>query len=575
MSASVSAQPVVTRRGIDRSRLWPAGIGVLTTAFVLYGLTRPHALFGVVQYDDGVYFDSALRLVRGQVPYRDFTFVQPPGIAVLFSPVALVARHIGSRDGLAIARCITAIVTGGNAYLAGRLIAHRGAAVATFAAAIMGFFPAAVFADRTLLLEPYVVLFCLLGATSCFHDGHLRSARGLALGGIFFGVAISTKVWAILIVISMLIVIGSDATASGASRIRRAKRAGTLLGSTVAATAVVCLPFFVLAPRSFLHDVVSAQLNRRSGSGAPIWTRLSDIVGINGSNAVPTPEITYVVTALIVAVLLFGAVIPAVRCTSSVVERFVCVATIISVTAVLVPSEYFNHYPYFVVPFLAGALVVSLDRLFQSSKRIHLSANVRRALFVTAIGALVAGSCGLVVGEARFGNTLLQSSGDPSLAIDLAIPAGTCAVSDAVILLIEANRADPESGACPPLVDPTGIWLATAPKEQPLGCAPINPTLVHAWQNLLARADFFVESGSAQSRLPWTIGLRAWFNANFRHIPDPGANIFVRVGTRYVSAALDPARWTPARLLSEGWHAPHHPQTTHRQKLPACLSSRT
>lgn len=567
----------VARAGTKHEALGPGVVGCLATALVFYGLSRPHALFGVVQYDDGVYFDAAVRLVSGQVPYRDFTFVQPPGITLLFSPLALLARHIGTRDGLAIARCVTALVAGANAYLAGRLIRHRGAVAATAAAAIVALFPAAVFADRTLMLEPYVVVFCLLGARSCFEDGRLAQRRKLAIGGMYFGIATVTKSWAILVVAAVLIVIISDFSDQTNSLALRVKNGAALIGSAAITVGVICAPFIFAAPESFLHDVVSAQLNRQSGSDAPLWVRLGDIVGINGSNAAPTPFLTYLVTAIILAILVAGGVIPIIRKVTPAVERFVVLAALISTTALLVPSEYFNHYPYFVAPFLAGALVCALARVVQVLQpkiRFNFSASIRRGLVVASLGALVVGSCCLAVGEVRYDNTLLQTTGDPSLAIDLAIPQGSCAVSDAVILLVEANRTSEGSANCPPLVDATGIWLATAPKQQPLGCAAIDPSLVSEWQSMLAQADFFVESGSAQSRVPWTVGLKAWFNANFRHIPDPGAQVFVRLNTPYAAGALDPSRWTPARLSSEGWHPPHHNRSAHRVKLPACLSSR-
>ena len=45
----------------------------------LYELSRPGELLGVTEYDDGVLFGNALRLVSGVIPYRDFAMVQPPG----------------------------------------------------------------------------------------------------------------------------------------------------------------------------------------------------------------------------------------------------------------------------------------------------------------------------------------------------------------------------------------------------------------------------------------------------------------------------------------------------------------
>src|SRR5262245_66195881 len=44
-----------------------------------------------VDYDDGVYFSAAALLAQGILPYRDFTFVHPPGIALFYLPVTLLA----------------------------------------------------------------------------------------------------------------------------------------------------------------------------------------------------------------------------------------------------------------------------------------------------------------------------------------------------------------------------------------------------------------------------------------------------------------------------------------------------
>jgi len=39
---------------------------------------RPGFPLGVDEYDDGPYFGSAVRLVHGSMPYRQFVLVQPP-----------------------------------------------------------------------------------------------------------------------------------------------------------------------------------------------------------------------------------------------------------------------------------------------------------------------------------------------------------------------------------------------------------------------------------------------------------------------------------------------------------------
>ncbi|HWD24554.1 MAG TPA: hypothetical protein VG368_03755, partial [Acidimicrobiales bacterium] len=70
-------------------------VGVLPVAL---DLSRPHGLFGLTEYDDGVYFGASLRLIEGVFPYRDFVFVQPPGITVVLAPFAALSHLIGGRS---------------------------------------------------------------------------------------------------------------------------------------------------------------------------------------------------------------------------------------------------------------------------------------------------------------------------------------------------------------------------------------------------------------------------------------------------------------------------------------------
>ena len=108
-------------------------------------------------YDDGVYLGAATRLVHGVLPYRDFDFVQPPGITLVMGPVALIGRLIGTRDAMAVARCFTAAVTGLNAALAALAVRDRGRTAMLVAGVSLALFPLAVAADQSLLLEPYLV----------------------------------------------------------------------------------------------------------------------------------------------------------------------------------------------------------------------------------------------------------------------------------------------------------------------------------------------------------------------------------------------------------------------------------
>lgn len=103
-----------------------AACAALALALRAYQLSRPGYLLGVTEYDDGVLFGNALRLVSGVIPYRDFAMVQPPGSALLMVPVALLATVTGTAWGLAIARILTVCADTANVVLLGVLVRHRG-----------------------------------------------------------------------------------------------------------------------------------------------------------------------------------------------------------------------------------------------------------------------------------------------------------------------------------------------------------------------------------------------------------------------------------------------------------------
>jgi alpha-1,2-mannosyltransferase len=103
-----------------------AACAAIALSLRCYQLARPGYLLGVTEYDDGVLFGNALRLVSGVIPYRDFAVVQPPGSMLLIAPVALLAKVSGTAWGLAAVRMLTASADTVNVVLLGLLVRHRG-----------------------------------------------------------------------------------------------------------------------------------------------------------------------------------------------------------------------------------------------------------------------------------------------------------------------------------------------------------------------------------------------------------------------------------------------------------------
>src|SRR5665213_228005 len=136
------------------------GVGLLSLGLSLWQLTRP-GFFSF--YDSGVYLAASIHFISGSIPYRDFVFVQPPGIVLLMSPVALFSRIFGSHDGFVVARMISALVTALNATLLAWLVRHRGRTAMLIAGGGLALLPVASFVSTGVMLEPYLIFFVLLG----------------------------------------------------------------------------------------------------------------------------------------------------------------------------------------------------------------------------------------------------------------------------------------------------------------------------------------------------------------------------------------------------------------------------
>ena len=187
---AVPAGPRRRGRAVTPVALVIAAATLLALGLRLYQLSRPGFLLSVTEYDDGPYFGSALRLVNGSLPYRDFLIVQPPGITLLMVPAALLSKVAGTAWAMAAGRILTAFAGAAAVTLAGLLVRHRGIFAVVVVCGISAVYPDNVQAAHTVLVEPWLVLFCLIGAVAVFDGDRLTtSARRLAWGGAAFGFA--------------------------------------------------------------------------------------------------------------------------------------------------------------------------------------------------------------------------------------------------------------------------------------------------------------------------------------------------------------------------------------------------
>jgi hypothetical protein len=505
-----TAARAMARSAFVRLRL-PALVSALLVALLCTReLTRAGVLFGVDQYDDGVYVGAGVRLAQGFVPYRDFAFAHPPGIIELLAPLAVAARWTGTKWCLAEARVLTTLCCIGNAFLLAYVTRHRGAASSLAAGLTLAAFPLAVAADKTVMLEPYVVFFVLLGVALLFDGDHVRPQWAVA-GGASFGLALSMKLWALLPLAAALL-----ACASARRSVAR------FTAGAAGAVAAAAVPFFLLAPRAFLRDVFAGQLGRgsfASPGATPAWTRLTAITGVDASSQHQHVALAVAVgvawLAIAVAGIAFGQ-----RATP--LDWFSLAAAALVVVAMFAVRDFFTHYAYFAVAFIALAVATSLSRAL---------AGVRRRTGLRPDGAVVVAVCVAaafgVAAEAHFirENPGALNWGDPGPSIAAAIPAipgGGCVVTDQPSYTLAANRF----GSCPAAVDPYYEWLLASP-DHTIDSAKPPPALRRQWQRRIETADFLVLTPH-ESLIPLTSRLAALVRKDFVQVSSVGADVYER-----------------------------------------------
>ena len=308
-------------------------------------------LMSVTQYDDGPYFGSAVRLIHGVLPYRDYAFVQPPGITELMSPAALESYLGGTAWALVMARFLCVFAGTAAVVLAGFLVRHRGALAVLLTGGIIAIYPPAAASARTVLLEPWLVLFCLAGAVAVFDGDRLTSrTRRLVWGGVAFGFGGAIKVWAIVPVVVIVVLC-----------LPHLRRAAVFAGGVAAGFLIPVLPFVIAAPGRFYDDVVVAQL-ARIGSRTAAWKRFNSMLG---TPKVLTPA-TVVVLAITVVVIVIAAHIAAslvTRRPPAPLDWFALVSAALIVAMFMWPPYYAAHYAAFLGPFLALSLALPVARL--------------------------------------------------------------------------------------------------------------------------------------------------------------------------------------------------------------------
>jgi hypothetical protein len=481
----------------------------VTTALALalrvyYQSTRAGFLAGVTEYDDGPYFGSALRLAAGVLPYRDFFMVQPPGITLLMTPVALVARVTGTAIGMEVARVLTIAASGAGVVLAGLLVRRYGTLAVLITCGIMAVHPESIAAAHTVLVEPWLVLLCLIGALALFDGDGL--ARGWRLGwaGVAFGFGGAVEAWAIVpVVVAVLLFLP------------KVKRAWPFGAGVVAGFGIPVLPFAALAPRQFYESVIVAQLERVTPARTPVWGRLANILGI--VNPTPGQETAVLVISIAVAAGVVAAVVAGWLISHRpppLLERFVLLTTGLVVVMFCLADQFYYHFVAFLVPFAAMSIALPVSRLLAMAPA---AGRPRARRVAWGLTAAVAGVAVIFVAVTQFQAESVRANviGTAPRIIDRIIPPGACVLTDQVSMTILARRFYSDVPGCSQMIDGLATDLALSHGRKPSDGAGNVPAVAAAWRQAFSRAQFVLLSPNNMGRIAWTPALRAYFNTNF------------------------------------------------------------
>lgn len=492
---------------------------VLALGIRLFTLTRPGFLTGVSEYDDGVYLGAAIRLTQGALPYRDFAFVQPPGMLLLMTPAAVVARMTSTAAAMAFARLLTVFASTACVPLAGNLVRHRGTLVTAVTCGILAVYPDDVAAAHTLLLEPWMNLFCLIAASAAFSNGMLARPARLAWAGVALGVAGTVKFWAV--VPSAILLVLCLIVAEQRTRRMRAYLMGLVVGF-----AVPTAPFVLAAPVTFVRSTLLYQASR-VGTFVPLSLRLAHLTGLidvlnwEGKlslhagvhslfagnvlayiSTARTGWLPLVVTAVLAAAIAIGYIRQGRRL--SHLEWFSLATAALACALILSYSAFFYHYPAFVAPWLALAAGGAAGGLAGSLRF--------QRMLVVAFAVVILGVAALQLDE------VAPLSAPTSVAVGRLIPEGACVVTDVTSLTISANRFVSLRPGCPDIIDSLATTLALSHGVSVQGGAANSRSVVAAWQSILSRAQYVWLSPGDARRIPWTHELSSWFRQNFRPV---------------------------------------------------------
>lgn len=415
----------------------------------------------VLGYDDGVYYSAATAFVHGLVPYKDFVMVHPPGILLVLSPFAFLAKFTSDAFAFYGARTLFMLIGATNTYLVYRIGRRFDRTTGVMAALIYAVWMPVVRIERTPYLEGIGIL-ALLIALYLLPRTKIPLNR-VAIAGAVLGFAVATKLWfAVPVVIFFAWFLIS----------KEFKRALVFGAASVTTFLLVICTFWFRAGNEFWRLILTAQLNRGGGHISE-ERRVSQIFNFASLNFISNESLRILMGSVLVLIV----AIPFIRFFRRREQGYLILALFVAQFLVLMKTPvFFNAYPSFVAATFALICGIALGAL-------HRNLLTGALIFAMVIGGLY--------------SSLTQAPGKdlPNVIEQLPLRQAKCVTSDApaVLALTNSLTRDLENG-CHLLYDVTGTIYGIDSGANPYHRSATSRRLRSAlYQSELRR---YLESGS-------------------------------------------------------------------------------
>lgn len=323
-------------------------------------------------YDPYVMYAASASYLWGDLPYRDFVFLHPPGVVVALVPFAMVGAVVGDAFAVGLATVTSMVMGAVTAALVAWFMRPHGRLAMVAAGGMYAVWNAPAFAEQMLMLEPALNLLLMTALLAL----RMPTNRRHFAAGVLLGLAVMVKLWAAVDVL----LIGAIILLTRQGKLPRSFFAGVVIGGCA-----LGLPFFLAAPIRMWRMIVSTQLGRPQ-EGMTLLERLEYF----GPGPYPQhPVVLALVGVLVVGlslyclVILLGAARHRTWTERATIASIACAHLLMIATS---PSFY-DHYAAFPAP----ALCCALGYLVAGGRRISRRV-VSRVLVGVLLVAMAVGS---------------------------------------------------------------------------------------------------------------------------------------------------------------------------------------